>query len=1000
MRLEVYYQAAFPDGRAKRLLASLRRSISPSIRSLSMVDVFVVEGASGFTPGLAREVFCDPIAQDLLIDETAAGSVFAGTWDFLVEVTAKPGVTDPVALTARDALRGSIPGGLAAGAMIQTGVQYLVGASDVQHASGIAPDELARFFHNPLIQTGSCISREQWESGARPPARYPHTVAASPAEIQILDLDGLGEAELIGLSKGRLLALSAQEMRAVQGYFGDAAVRSERRARGLPAGATDVELEMIAQTWSEHCKHKIFNATIRYSEPGRRETIRSLFATYIRATTADIGKRRRFLRSVFHDNSGVIAFDRRTLLCFKVETHNSPSALDPYGGAITGIVGVNRDIMGTGRGAKPIFNTDVLCFGHPDTPAAEVPAGLLHPRRVLEGVHRGIVDGGNQSGIPVVAGALLFDESYLGKPLVFCGTGGILPVRVRGKDGWTKTVAPGDLAVMVGGRIGKDGIHGATFSSEALSETSPTSAVQIGDPITQKKMLDMLLEARDLGLYDGLTDNGAGGLSSSLGEMASMSGGVRIDLDACPLKYQGLAPWEILVSESQERMSLAVAPVKLAALLDLARRRDVEATVVGEFTDSGRVEIFANKALVGLLDLTFLHDGLPTMDLRAEWTAPTAPGSAGPGPIPSCNLRQAMLGILSDPNVASKEEWVRQYDHEVQARSVVKPFVGAGRDAPSDGAILRVRPESARGITVTHGICPWYGDADGYAMAQCAVDEAVRAHVALGGDPERMSALDNFCWPDPVEGSDNPDGAFKLAQLVRACRGLADACRAYGLPLISGKDSMKNDARVGGRKISIRPTLLVSLMGIVPDVRRAVTTDFKAAGDLIFLVGETRGELGGTRFERLAGSPLGESPSARPAAAFSVYRKLHRAMRRGIVRSCHDLSDGGLWAALAECSLGGRLGARVDLTELPVSPACGRESERLLFCETPSRLIVTVSPRDRARWTRAMARAPLACIGQVTADARVRVAAAGRELATIDMEEIARAWKPEGSEAL
>ncbi|MCX7040800.1 MAG: AIR synthase-related protein, partial [Spirochaetes bacterium] len=832
-----------------------------------------------------------------------------------------------------------------------------------------------------------------------------HTVAASPTEIQVLDLEGLGEAELIGLSKRRLLALSAQEMRAVQGYFGDAAVRSERRACGLPAGATDVELEMIAQTWSEHCKHKIFNATIRYSEAGRRETIRSLFATYIQATTADIGKRRRFLRSVFHDNSGVIAFDRRTLLCFKVETHNSPSALDPYGGAITGIVGVNRDIMGTGRGAKPIFNTDVLCFGHPDTPAAEVPAGLLHPRRVLEGVHRGIVDGGNQSGIPVVAGALLFDESYLGKPLVFCGTGGILPARVRGKDGWTKTVAPGDLAVMVGGRIGKDGIHGATFSSEALSETSPTSAVQIGDPITQKKMLDMLLEARDLGLYDGLTDNGAGGLSSSLGEMASMSGGVRIDLDACPLKYQGLAPWEILVSESQERMSLAVAPAKLAALLDLARRRDVEATVVGEFTDSGRVEVFANTALVGLLGLAFLHDGLPTMDLRAEWAAPTA---AGPVPVPACDLRRTMLDILSDPNVASKEEWVRQYDHEVQARSVVKPFVGVESDSPSDGAVLRVRPESARGITVTHGICPWYGDADGYKMAQCAVDEAVRAHVALGGDPERMSALDNFCWPDPVEGPDNPDGAFKLAQLVRACRGLADACRAYSLPLISGKDSMKNDARIGGRKISIRPTLLVSLMGIIPDVRRAVTTDFKAAGDLVYLVGETRGELGGTRFERLAGTPLGEGPSARPAAAFSVYRKLHRAIRRGIVRSCHDLSDGGLWAALAECSLGGRLGASIDLEAVPTSRETeretdskrGRESERLLFCETPSRLLVTISPRDHARLARHMAGAPLACIGEVTADAGVRVAAAGRELATIELGEIARAWKREGREAL
>ncbi len=563
-------------------------------------------------------------------------------------------------------------------------------------------------------------------------------------------------------------------------------MKAARAARGLPAGATDVELEMIAQTWSEHCKHKVFNARITMAEDGRAQVIDSLFRTFIRATTEDVRKMlarrpggRRFLRSVFHDNSGVVEFDSDTLVCFKVETHNSPSALDPYGGAITGIVGVNRDIMGTGLGAKPIFNTDVLCFGFPDTPAAEVPSGLLPPARVLEGVHRGIVDGGNQSGIPVVAGGLVFDESYLGKPLVFCGTGGVLPARVAGRDACEKSVRPGDLAVMAGGRIGKDGIHGATFSSEALSESSPTSAVQIGDPITQKKMLDMLLEARDLGLYRGLTDNGAGGLSSSLGEMAGLSGGVRIDLDACPLKYQGLAAWEILVSESQERMSLAVPPSSRDAFLDLARRRDVEATVVGAFTDSGAVEVFAGGALVGLLDLAFLHEGLPVMELRAAWRAPDCiAGGDGARRGQTCAPR--CVGMLADLNISSREEWVRQFDHEVQARSVVKPFVGRRRDAPSDGAVLRVRHDSRRGITVTHGICPRYGDHDTFDMAQCAVDEAVRAHVALGGDPERMAALDNFCWPDPVESPDTPDGAFKLAQLVRACRGLADACR--GIP--------------------------------------------------------------------------------------------------------------------------------------------------------------------------------------------------------------------------
>jgi phosphoribosylformylglycinamidine synthase len=600
------------------------------------------------------------------------------------------------------------------------------------------------------------------------------------------------------------------------------------------------------------------------------------------------------------------------------------------------------------------------------------------------------VDGGNQSGIPVVAGALVFDESYLGKPLVFCGTGGILPARVRGGDACAKRVRPGDLAVMTGGRIGKDGIHGATFSSEALSEASPTSAVQIGDPITQKKMLDMLLEARDLGLYRGLTDNGAGGLSSSLGEMATLSGGVRIDLDKCPLKYQGLAPWEILVSESQERMSLAVPLDRLDDLLDLARRRDVEATVVGEFTDSGRVEVYAHGGIVGLLDLAFLHNGLPVMKLRADWTSSPSPQPVSIG-VP--DLARVMRESLSDVNVASRERWVRQYDHEVQARSVVKPFVGRDRDGPSDGAVLRARRDSRRGLTVTHGICPRYGDHDTYHMAQCAVDEAVRAHVALGGDPERMAALDNFCWPDPVQGPETPDGSYKLAQLVRACRGLADACRAYLLPLISGKDSMKNDARVGSRKISIRPTILVSLIGVIEDVHKAQTTDLKAAGDLLFIVGETRGELGGTCFERLTGGRLGPCPSVRLRPAFRSYRALHRAIRRGLVRSCHDLSDGGLWVALAESCLAGGLGAGITLDHLPVAQGAGSEVERLLFCETPSRFLVSVAPREVRRWRRAMSGIPCGFLGKVSADPRVSVRAAGRDLASLAVEEIRLAWQ-------
>jgi len=1010
-------RAAGRDGRADRQLLGLCR-VMPAVHDCRVVDVFLLSGIPIPDLKIPSEVFVDEVAQRMLVDEPAAAGPLAG-WDYLVEVTVRPGVTDPVALTAREALDLCLPEPIPPDAVVQTALQYLVFTGGAPVDTG----ELSRFFYNPLVQSAVCISTAEWAAGTRPPVRYEHTVPASPLTVESFDIAPLTDAQLLSLSRQRLLALSLEEMKAVQRHFSEPASGQARGSLGLPRGPTDVELEMIAQTWSEHCKHKIFNARVRYSEGGREQVIQSLFRTYIRSTTEALsrGRRgRRFLRSVFHDNSGVITFDRSTLVCFKVETHNSPSALDPYGGAITGIVGVNRDIMGTGLGAKPIFNTNVLCFASPDTPADEVPAGLLHPRRVLEGVHHGIVDGGNQSGIPVAAGAFLFDESYLGKPLVFCGTGGVLPARIRGRDACEKQVRPGDRAVMTGGRIGKDGIHGATFSSEALSETSPTSAVQIGDPITQKKMMDFLLEARDRGLYRGLTDNGAGGLSSSLGEMADLSGGVSIDLDACPLKYAGLAPWEILVSESQERMSLAVPPASIGAFLELARRRGVEATAVGTFTDTGRVEVTAGGKLVARLELEFLHGGLPVMDLPARWQPPAevsaaavsaaavssaaAPHAAvtpaaarASSETPALGLESARLSemlrvLIADPNVRSREEWVRCYDHEVQARSVVKPFVGRRRDGPSDGAVFLVRHDSSRGITITHGICPRYGDHDTYDMAQCAVDEAVRAHVALGGDPRRMAALDNFCWPDPVESAGNADGAFKMAQLVRACRGLADACRAYGLPLISGKDSMKNDARVGGRTISIRPTLLVSLMGIIADVKRAQTTDFKQAGDLIYVVGETRGELGGTTVERQLGRRLGACPAVRAADAWRGYVRMHAAIRRGLVRSCHDLSDAGLWGALAESCLGGDLGASVSLDHVPAPAGLPRDPALLLFCETPSRFLVSISPGMRRPWERAMRTVPFACLGRVSSETVIHVDSGAAPLASVGLEEIRAAW--------
>ena len=984
MRIEIRYKAQDLDGRSKKLLHHLKRRVTEDIQDLRLLDVYLSNDEK-ITPSNMEETFVDKVAQEYLVNEPFAKTDDFPGWTHLIEVAYRAGVTDPVAITAREALETVVGRKLTEETKIQTAAQYLI---EAENLSARNYEQLQKALFNPLVQQAVCITREEWNAGSRPPILYSYRVLPSPLKIDTFPVASMNDDELLELSRARLLALTLEEMWEIRRYYSRAETIAERTASGLTEDPTDVEIEMLAQTWSEHCKHKILNAKITYREGEKTEEIDSLFNTCIKGTTEKITRGKTYLRSVFHDNSGVIEFDEKHLICFKVETHNSPSALDPYGGSITGIVGVNRDIMGTGKGAKPIFNTNVLCFADPGTKTEEIPEGLLHPQDVLAGVHHGIVDGGNQSGIPTVAGAFLFDDSYVGKPLVFCGTGGILPAEIHGEGSWIKHIDTGDLAVMLGGRIGKDGIHGATFSSLALNDESPVSAVQIGDPITQKKMQDFLLEARDLGLYKGITDNGAGGLSSSLGEMAEYSGGIKIDLHRCPLKYQGLAPWEILVSESQERMSLAVSTDQLDKLLSLAAKRGVEATVVGTFTDSGFVEIFHQGGPVGKISMEFLHDGLPPMRLTAEWIPPlreeSIPGDMDP--------QATLLALLADPNIASKESLIRQYDHEVRAQSIMKPFVGAESTGPSDGAVLKPLAESCRGITITHGVCPRYGDLDTYHMAMCAVDEAYRAHIACGGDPDLTSALDNFCWPDPVTSESTLDGSYKLAQLVRANRGLQDACIAYRIPLISGKDSMKNDTNIGGRKISVRPTLLISLMGIIRDIRKTVTSDFKTPGELIYILGATRGELGGSSLERLTGKSFKGCPRVFPGEAMKRYRVLSELMQEGLVSACHDISDGGLGVALGEMVIGGGLGAEISLDNIPGKETDTMETSQILFCESPSRFVVTVPEKHRKAFVSRFLRSGLSLLGRVTGDQKLLFSRGGKEVCRVGLSDLNHAW--------
>ena len=793
------------------------------------------------------------------------------------------------------------------------------------------------------------------------------------------------------MSQEWLLVLDLWEMKVIRNDLQNPTTIEIRGKFGLGKKITDVELEAIAQTWSEHCKHKIFNAWIDYSEEeGKREIIDSLFKTCVKRVIQEIRSSlgdQDWCVSVFDDNAGVIEFNQDNYLVCKVETHNTPSALDPYGGALTGIVGVNRDPFGTGKGAKLIFNVDTFCFASPFY-SKPLPPRLLHPKRVYEGVREGVEHGGNKSGIPTVNGGVVFDDRYLGKPLVYCGTGGIMPREIGGEPSHVKKADPGDLIVMTGGRIGKDGIHGATFSSEELREDSPATAVQIGDPITQKKMTDFLLFARDRGLYKSITDNGAGGLSSSVGEMAREIG-CEIHLDRAPLKYHGLQPWEILLSEAQERMSLAVSPLKIEAFLQLAGDMDVEATILGSFTDTKKFHALYQGKTVAYLDMDFLHNGLPGMELRAKWkrVIHAEPSFPEPG-----DLTLTLKELLSRLNICSKESMIRQYDHEVQGGTVVKPLVGRFNDGPSDAAVLRPILSSYEGIVISSGICPRYSDIDTYAMVACAIDEAIRNNVAVGGNPDRMAGLDNFCWPDPVQSEKTPDGEYKLAQLVRANLALYDTCKAFGLPLISGKDSMKNDTLIGGTKISIPPTVLISALGKMDDVRRAVTMDAKRPGDRVYVLGLTRDELGGSEYYASKGFIGNRVPQVNAESARSLYRKIYRAILEGLIRSCHDCSDGGLGVALAETAFAGGFGMELDLRKVPQSGLS--RNDLILFSESQSRFVVTIDPSKKGAFETLLADTMVGEIGVVsTGDILHAVGLHGKTIIQANIYELKEAWQ-------
>ena len=987
-RIEIALRDGIRDPRGERIRREIEHFLRLPVNEIRTIDVYTVDASltDYELRTAASEPFCDQVIQAWSIDAPAARD-----FDYLVEVGFRPGVTDNVGRTAREAIQYITGRDFSAGEAVYTSVQYLLkGALTRQQVDQIATELLC----NTLIQRYSVYSVDEFAALGGVPVFIPKVTGETRAEVREIDLE-VSDEELLRISKAGVLALTLDEMKIIQSHYRDPEVREERRQVGLGAKPTDVELECLAQTWSEHCKHKIFAGTVQYEDDkGSRQEIRSLFKSFIQRTTKDVREKlgeNDFCLSVFKDNAGVIRWNRDWSLVFKVETHNSPSALDPYGGALTGIVGVNRDPFGTGKGAKLIFNTDVFCFADPffDKP---LPSRLLHPRRIYEGVVEGVEHGGNKSGIPTVNGSLVFDERFCGKPLVFCGTAGIMPATINGEPSHEKTIEPGDLIVMTGGRIGKDGIHGATFSSEELNENSPVTAVQIGDPITQKRMFDFLIRARDKGLYRFITDNGAGGLSSSIGEMSGECGGCRMDLSKAPLKYPGLNPWEILISEAQERMSLAVPPEKIDEFMSMAVDFGVEATILGDFTDSGYFHILYGDKTVAWLPVSFMHEGLPPMQLPAKW----APPRHGEPALPvKADLTADLLRLLGSLNICSKESVVRRYDHEVQGGSVVKPFTGIANDGPSDAAVVRPLLDSFEGVVVAHGICPRYSDIDTYHMTANAIDEALRNYVAVGGSLDLVAGLDNFCWCDPVQSEKTPDGAYKMAQLVRANQALYDVCLAYSMPLISGKDSMKNDFYDGATKISIPPTVLFSVIGKIEDSRKAVTMDVKRPGDLVYLLGETANELGGSEYYALHGEVGDNVPVVNPEKALNRYRALSIAIDRGLVASCHDLSDGGLAVSLAETAFAGGYGIEAALEKVLY---IGDEKEKtdmvILFSESASRHLVTVRPEQRQKFESTMGSNAVSCIGTVTGDSTLRITGLmGTTVVEAGIDDLKEAWQ-------
>jgi len=913
-----------------------------AVSGVRFVQVYLIEGgiSEKDVRRISEDLLIDPVTQSYRIVNSPVSENKKRSKELVIEIAYNPGVMDPV---EESTLKGIADLGLSGVTAVKTAKKYLIhGRISEAQLHTIA----GKLLYNKLIQH---IVRPLGRQAVRP------TAEALGYDFKLITIDLLGTSDegLLDISKKGQLFLNIHEMLRIKKYF-----------KALGRNPTDCELETIAQTWSEHCYHKTFRGKINYTEAAKSSSrkvtrkIDNLLKSTIMKATKELGKP--WCVSVFKDNAGIIRFDDKHNVCFKVETHNHPSALEPFGGANTGVGGVIRDCLGTGLGAKPILNTDVFCFGDPDLPFSQLPKGTLHPKRVMKGVVSGVRDYGNKMGIPTVNGSIHFHERFTGNPLVYCGTVGIMP-----KDKSFKQANTGDYIVVAGGRTGRDGIHGATFSSGELtheSETVSSGAVQIGNPIQEKKTMDVLLEARDRNLFSSITDCGAGGLSSAVGEMAAELG-AEVYLEKVPLKYQGLTYTEMWISESQERMVMAVPKEKAQELLEAFKAENVEATIIGEFTGTKRLKLYYKGNNVCDIDMEFLHEGIPQLERKAEFSV-----LRHKEPKARCpkDLTGTLHKLLSHLDICSKEWVIRQYDHEVQGGSVLKPLTGILNDGPSDASICQPVLGSKKGVIVSNGINFRYSLIDPFWMAASVIDEALRQIIAVGGSLKEAAILDNFCWGNP----DKPD---RLGSLVRASYGCYMASKGFEVPFISGKDSLNNEFAVHGRSVSIPGTLLISAIAVMDDISKAITMYAKKPGNLVYIVGETFDEMGASHYFDLSGAIGNNVPKVNPAKARKIFDNLGRATAKGLISAMHDCSEGGLGVAAAEMAFSGGLGIELFLSEVPYKKPQADRNDFVLFSESNSRFIVEVEKKNQKKFEAQLKGLPFGLIGRVSERKTFRV---------------------------